>query len=148
MRGESPDHTLQPTALVHEAWLRLSGGDRPGFANSAHFFASAAEAMRRILIDNARTKARLKRGQKPGRVDWNVISITTPEPDETLLKVDQALHLLEAKHPGKANLVKMKFFVGMSNREVAGALGVSERTVERDWAYAKAWLFREIRAVS
>jgi len=146
MASEQAGHTLQPTALVHEAWMRLVGNDSPNFANRAHFFASAAEAMRRILIESARRRSRLKRGGKLERVELEDLPIAAPDRDETLLAMDEALAALEKEDPDKARIVKLKFFVGLTNQQVADSLGVAERTVERTWAYAKAWLFRAIRA--
>ena len=148
MAGEAAGHTLQPTALVHEAWLRLAGKDQAQWEGRAHFFAAAAEAMRRILIESARRKARLKRGENPERVELDDLLRITPDRDETLLDMDEALGRLEKENPEKARIVKLKFFVGLTNQEVAETLGVTERTVERAWAYAKAWLFRSMRAGS
>ena len=146
MAHEAPGQTLQPTALVHEAWLRLVGADPQHWSGRAHFFGAAAEAMRRILIESARRKARLKRGGKLERVELDELPIAAPDSDETLLKMDEALHQLEAEDPEKARIVKLKFFVGLTNQQVAESLGVAERTVERAWAYAKVWLFRAIQA--
>ena len=144
MAHERAGHTLQPTALVHEAWLRL-GGEGQGWHNRAHFFGAAAEAMRRILIEGARRRARLKRGSNPDRIDLEELAIAVPDRDDTLLAVDEALSRLETEDPAKARIVKLKFFVGLTNQEVAQSLGVTERTVERIWSYTKAWLFRAIR---
>src|SRR5262245_45826278 len=148
MANEAPGQTLQPTALVHEAWLRLVGSEPQPWAGRAHFFAAAAEAMRRILIEKARSKARLKRGGGLERVELDEILSPGSDRDETLLKMDEALQQLESEDPGKARIVKLKFFVGLTNRQAAETLGVTERTVERAWAYAKAWLFRAIREQS
>lgn len=145
MAGERAGHTLQATALVHEAWLRVAGSDRQQWRGREHFFGAAAEAMRRILIENARRRARSKRGGNQERVDLDKLPISAPERDETLLKMDQALVLLDHEDPVKARIVKLKFFVGLTNQEVADSLAVTERTVERAWAYAKAWLFRAMR---
>lgn len=143
---ESPGQTLQATALVHEAWLRIMGGGNHPWQNRAHFFGAAAEAMRRILIENARRKARLKRGGDQVRVDFDQVELAATTPDEKVLLIDDALERLEAQDPEKARVVVLKFFGGRTNQEVAESLGVTERTVERHWAYAKAWLFNEIRA--
>ena len=146
MAQEMAGHTLQPTALVHEAWLRLVGNESQSWQNRAHFFGAAAEAMRRILIESARRRARLKRGGNPERVDLEDLPIAAPDRDETLLAVDEALNQLEKEDPEKARIVKLKFFVGLTNQQVAQSLGVTERTIERTWAYAKAWLFRTMRS--
>jgi RNA polymerase sigma factor (TIGR02999 family) len=148
MAREAPGQTLQPTALLHEAWLRVVGeGDRQ-WQNRAHFFGAAAEAMRRILIENARRKARRKRGANPTKVDIGNIELAATSPDEKVLLIDDAIERLRVADPEKAQVVVMKFFGGRTNREVADCLGVAERTVERQWAYAKAWLFQCIRANS
>lgn len=146
MSREAAGHTLQPTALLHEAWLRVTGdGDRQ-WQNRAHFFGAAAEAMRRILIENARRKSRLKRGGDQVRVDADQIELAATTPDEKVLLIDDALEQLQLCDPEKAKVVVLKFFGGRTNREVAESLAVTERTVERHWAYAKAWLFQHIRA--
>lgn len=146
MANEAPGQTLQPTALVHEAWLRLAGAENQRWENRAHFFAAAAEAMRRILIEKARRRQRLRHGGGQERVDLDEVEITSPESDERLLQVHEALDKLAAEDKVKADVVKLRFFVGLTDREVAAALGLSERTVERHWAYAKPWLFRQIRS--
>jgi RNA polymerase sigma factor (TIGR02999 family) len=148
MAQEKPGQTLQPTALVHEAWLRLVGSENHRWENRAHFFAAAAEAMRRILIEKARRRQRLRHGGGQERVDLDEIAIIAPESDERLLQVHEALDRLAAEDKVKADVVKLRFFVGLTDREVADALGLSERTVERHWAYAKPWLFRQIRSRS
>lgn len=146
MAKEPAGQTLQPTALVHEAWLRLVGdGDRT-WQNRAHFFGAAAEAMRRILVENARRKARLKRGGGQLRLDIDRLDLAATTPDDKILLMDEALGQLQAEDPGKARMVVLKFFGGLTNQEVAESLGVTERTIERQWAYAKAWLFQRIRA--
>ena len=147
MANEAPGQTLQPTALVHEAWLRLGGDQQPHWQNRAHFFAAAGEAMRRILIEKARRRQRARHGGGHERVDLDEIEIAAPEDDERLLAVHEALDRLAQEDPVKAHVVKLRFFVGLSDREVAEALGVTERTVERHWAYAKVWLLRAMRAV-
>ena len=148
MVKEAPGQTLQPTALVHEAWLRLVGNEQQQWHGRAHFFAAAAEAMRRILIEKARRKARPGRGGDLERVELDEGAIAAPNRDETLLKIDEALQRLETEDPEKARIVKLKFFVGLTNQQVAESLGVTERTIERAWAYAKAWLFRAIHGES
>jgi RNA polymerase sigma factor (TIGR02999 family) len=148
MARESPGQTLQPTALVHEAWLRLFGnGRKQRWENRAHFFGAAAEAMRRILIEQARRKARLKRGGDFVRCELNELELASAAPDEKTLLIDEALQELIEQDPEKGQVVMLKFYGGCSSREVADALGVTERTVERHWAYAKAWLFRRIQSV-
>jgi RNA polymerase sigma factor (TIGR02999 family) len=143
---EASGQTLQATALVHEAWLRLvKDGDRT-WQNRGHFFGAAAEAMRRILVENARRKSRLKRGGGQQRLNVDEINLAETTPDDKVLLMDEALEELEAEDPEKAQIVVMKFFAGLSNKEVAETMNITERTVERHWAYAKAWLFRKIRA--
>jgi len=146
MAREAAGQTLQPTALLHEAWLRLTGKGERHWENRAHFFGAAAEAMRRILIENARRKARLKRGGGRLRVDIDQIELAETSPDEKILLIDDALEKLQAQDPEKAQVVLLKFFGGRTNQEVAASLDVTERTVERHWAYAKAWLFHCIRS--
>ena len=145
MAHEAPGQTLQPTALVHEAWLRLGGGDGTRFPNRAYFFAAAGEAMRRILVENARRKKRLKHGGNLERVDIENVDLASPLPDDDLLAVDEALTRLAEHEPRGAELVKLCFFVGLTQEQAAKELGVSLSTVERRWAYTRAWLFREIQ---
>lgn len=145
MARETPGHTLQPTALVHEAWLRLGGDQQPNWKNRAHFFAAAGEAMRRILIDKARRRQSIRHGGGQERVQVDEIEIAAPEDDERLLAINEALDRLAEEDPLKANVVKLRFFVGLNQLEVARALDLSERTIERHWAYAKVWLLRAIR---
>ncbi len=145
MAREAAGQTLQPTALVHEAWLRLvNDGDRT-WDNRAHFFSAAAEAMRRILIDSARRKSALKRGGGQERLNVDDLELATTTTDDRVLMIDQALQQMEAEDPQSARIVVLKFFGGLTNKEVGKTLGVTERTVERQWAYAKAWLFQKIR---
>lgn len=146
MAREAAGQTLQPTALLHEAWLRLMRDGATAWQNRAHFFGAAAEAMRRILIENARRKSRLKRGANPVRVDLDQVDLAVANHEEKLLLIDEALEQLRAQDPVKADVVVMKFFGGRTNQEVAESLGVTERTVERHWAYAKVWLYQCIRA--
>jgi RNA polymerase sigma factor (TIGR02999 family) len=146
MARESPNQTLQPTALVHEAWQRLVGKDNPQFANRAHFFSAAAEAMRRILIDNARRKRALRHGGGQQRVEMEGLDVAAPCDDDELLAVNDALDKLAAIHVVQAEVVKLRYFVGMTNVEAAQALGLSERTVKNYWTHARVWLFREINA--
>jgi RNA polymerase sigma factor (TIGR02999 family) len=145
MARENPGHTLQPTALVHEAWLRLGADDQPNWQNRAHFFAAAGEAMRRILIDKARRRKRLRHGGGQQHVDFDGVEIAAPEDDERLLAVHDYLDKLAQESAIAADVVKLRFFVGLTDRETAEALGVSERTVERHWAYAKVWLLSAMR---
>jgi RNA polymerase sigma factor (TIGR02999 family) len=145
MARESAGQTLQATALVHEAWMRIAGQAGQRWENRGHFFAAAAEAMRRILIENARRKSRLKHGGGQIRVELEGLELAAASPDEQVLLLDDALAKLQAQDPQKARIVVMKFFAGMSGGEIAGVLGVTERTVERQWAFAKAWLLSEIR---
>src|SRR5487761_2022171 len=145
MNQEASGQTLQATALVHEAWLRLVGAGDREWQNRAHFFCAAAEAMRRILVDNARRKSRLKRGGDQLRVDIEDLDLVATSPDEKILLMDEALEKLRTEDPEKARIVVMKFFGGLTNQEVAENLGVTERTVERQWAFAKAWLFQSIQ---
>ncbi len=146
MAQESPGQTLQPTALVHEAWLRLVGDANPQFDGRAHFFAAAAEAMRRILIDNARRKKAQRHGGGKERVDLHELELAASAKDEELLAVDDALEKLTSEDAELAKLVKLRFFAGFTNKEAADVLGVSEPTIERRWAFARAWLFKSIRS--
>lgn len=148
MAGEAPNQTLQPTALVHEAWLRLVGNDTPQFANRAHFFAAAAEAMRRILIDNARRKRAVRHGGEYQRVDLDGVEVAAPGNEEELLSVNEALDKLAAQNKAEAELVKLRYFVGMTLEESAQVLGISARTADNYWAHARAWLYREIKSQS
>ena len=144
MAREQPGQTLQPTALVHEAWLRLVGNAPPNFANRAHFFGAAAEAMRRILVEAARRKKRLKHGGDLERVDVDAVEVPLPMPDEELLALDDALTRLVAVDPRAAEVVKLCFFVGLTQEQTAHELGISISTTERLWSFARAWLFREM----
>ncbi len=145
MANEAVGHTLQPTALVHEAWLRLVGIDNPKFAGRAHFFAAAAEAMRRILIDRARHKAALRHGGGQVRVEIQEIDLASPAADDQLLAVNEALNKLAAQDPIEAELVKMRYFVGLTVEEAAGLLDISPRTARNYWAHARTWLYHEIK---
>ena len=147
MTGEYRQHTLQPTALVHEAWLRLvAPGRKKRCGKTAPIFLErAARAMRRILIENIRRKTAIKRGVTGVRVDIEKIDLAESSPEEKILLIDEALEQFQVASPEKAKVVMLKFFGGHSNGEVADMLGLSERTVERHWAYAKAWLFQQIR---
>jgi RNA polymerase sigma factor (TIGR02999 family) len=144
MAHEAPGQTLQPTALVHEAWLRLVGHENPRWENRAHFFGAAAEAMRRILIDNARRKRALRHGGGQQRIHLDDVDPVAVAEDEQLLAVHEALDKLAAQDKVKAELVKLRYFVGLTITEAAEVLGISEPTAKRYWAYARAWLYREI----
>ncbi|MHC1767487.1 MAG: sigma-70 family RNA polymerase sigma factor [Verrucomicrobiia bacterium] len=146
MANEAPGQTLQPTALVHEAWLRLAGSEHQQWRGRGHFFAAAAEAMRRILIDNARRKNRVRHGQGLVRVHLDRVDVAMEADDDTLLRVDEALARLAAEDLQKAELVKLRYFVGLSIPEAGHALGLSESTAKRHWAYARAWLYEELKA--
>lgn len=146
MAQELPGQTLQPTALVHEAWLRLLAEGEQTWENRAHFFGAASEAMRRILIENARRKSRLKHGGGRERLDIEELELAETTPDEKVLLINEALAQLEAQDPERARIVVLKFFGGLTSQEIAESLNLGERTVERQWAYAKAWLFRRIQA--
>jgi RNA polymerase sigma factor (TIGR02999 family) len=145
MAHEAPGQTLRPTALAHEAWLRLVGGNGQRFPDRAYFFAAAGEAMRRILVENARRKKRLKRGGNLERVGIDDLQLPAPLPDDELLALDEALTQLAESEPHAAELVKLLFFVGLTQEQAAKELGISISTVERTWAFARAWLFREIQ---
>jgi len=144
MANEAAGHTLQPTALVHEAWLRLVGDDNPKFAGRAHFFAAAAEAMRRILIDRARRKRALRHGGGQLRVDLQQIDLASPDAEDQLLAVNEALDRLATQHPVEAELVKLRYFVGLTVEEAAGLMDISPRTALNYWTHARTWLYHEI----
>jgi RNA polymerase sigma factor (TIGR02999 family) len=150
MSRELPGNTLQPTALVHEAWLRLIGDNATTFENRAHFFAAAAEAMRRILIDRARRRRSLKRGGNAQfePLDLENADVAVHADDQTLLLVNEALEKLAAEDDEAASLIKLRFFIGMTNQEAGQTLGISERTAKRHWTFARAWLYDEIRRIS
>jgi RNA polymerase sigma factor (TIGR02999 family) len=145
MANEAPGHTLQPTALVHEAWLHLGGDQQPTWQNRAHFFGAAAEAMRRILVDRARAKKAMKRGGGLERVDLDAVELLAPMPDDELLALDEALDRLATVDTRAAQMVKLCFFVGLTQEEAARELGVSLATAERVWGFARAWLLREVK---
>jgi RNA polymerase sigma factor (TIGR02999 family) len=140
MAQEQPGHTLQPTALVHEAWLRLSSEKQPAWQNRAHFFGAAAEAMRRILIDHARRKQAAKHGGRLERVALEQIDEPATADDDLLLRVNDALEKLAGEDPDAGKLVKLRFFAGLSVTETALAMGVSDRTARRYWRFARVWL--------
>jgi RNA polymerase sigma factor (TIGR02999 family) len=147
LRRERADHTLQATALVHEAYLRLvDQSHQPKWDGRWHFFAAAAEAMQRILVENARRRARLKHGGGMQRVSVNGLDLALDDPPEELLALDEAMEKLAEKDPPKAQLVKLRYFAGLSAEEAAEAMGISKATADRHWAYARAWLYRRINS--
>jgi len=145
MSNEPAGHTLQPTALVHEAWLQLVDSPSQSWQNRAHFFGAAAEAMRRILIARARRKQTQRRGSGAAHLDVDEIELASPAPDDQLLALNDALDRFALLEPKHAELVKLRYFVGLKIEEAAEVLGVSEATAKRWWAYARAWLFHEIQ---
>lgn len=145
LANEQSGQTLQATALVHEAYLRLAGKEDPRWHGRRHFFGAAAEAMRRILVERARRKRRLKRGGHLERVNLEDVDVSSPMPDDELIALDEALDRLAVVDPRAAELVKLCFFAGLTQEQAARQLEVSISTVERTWAFARAWLFREIR---
>jgi RNA polymerase sigma factor (TIGR02999 family) len=145
MASENPGQTLQPTALVHEAWLKLVGQPDRHWQNRNHFFAAAAEAMRQILTDNARRKLRARHGGGQQRVDLDACAEAAASPDEQILSVDEALEKLARLDPPRAQVVKLRYFVGLTIPEVAEVMGISEPTAKRYWSFARAWLHEEIR---
>ena len=144
MANEPPGQTLQPTALVHEAWLRLVGNENQKWDGRAHFFAAAAEAMRRILIERARRKRAARHGGEQQRVEIQEVDLASPGNDDQLLAVSEALDTLAVQHKVEAELVKLRYFVGLTNDEAAQVLGISPRTAKYYWTHARAWLFRKI----
>jgi RNA polymerase sigma factor (TIGR02999 family) len=144
MAREPAGHTLQPTALVHEAWLRLVGNENPHWSGRAHFFGAAAEAMRRILIDSARRKRAARHGGGQARLNIAEFELASPAKDDELLAVGEALEGLTAHDARKAELVKLRYFVGLTTEEAAGVLGISVPTADRWWHYSRAWLHQEI----
>jgi len=146
MAREAPGQTLQATALVHEAWLRLVGDEHRRFEDRTHFFAAAAEAMRRILIERARRRRAVRHGGEYERVNLQEDRLASPADDEQLLSLNDALEKLELKHPIQAQVVKLRYFAGMSNEEIAEVIGVSLSTVKNYWVFSKAWLFREMKS--
>lgn len=142
---EAPGQTLQPTALVHEAYLRLVGDAEHGWRSRGHFFGAAAEAMRRILIETARRKQRIKHGGEAHRIDMEKADCPADQPSDDLLALDEALAKLSEQEPLKAELVKLRYFAGLTAEQAAEALNISKATADRYWAYARAWLFDDIR---
>jgi RNA polymerase sigma factor (TIGR02999 family) len=142
---EAPGQTLQATALVHEAYIRLVEAENPSWENRGHFFMAAAEAMRRILIENARKKKRIKRGGELQRVDLTEADLLIEGPSDDLLALDEALEKLSEKDEVKADLVKLRFFVGLTLAQAAQVLGISHNTADQYWAYARSWLHLEVQ---
>ncbi|MBL9204942.1 MAG: sigma-70 family RNA polymerase sigma factor [Opitutaceae bacterium] len=144
MARERAPQTLQPTALVHEAWLRLIASRNPRFANRAHFFAAAAEAMRRILIDRARRRMAQRHGGGQETAELDVEGIVATQPDEQMIAVHESLDAMAQLYPRQAELVKLRYFAGLTLEETAELLGVSLSTAKNDWMFARTWLFREL----
>ena len=145
MAQQAPGQTLQPTALVHEAWVRLVGARNPSFRNSAHFFSAAAEAMRHILIDRARRKKTERHGGRLERVELDGFELVAPGPDDEMLAVHEALEALRVQYSVQAEFVKLRYFGGLTNEEVSQVLGISLSTINNYWTFSRAWLFKEIR---
>src|SRR5262245_35795048 len=145
MAQQAPGQTLQPTALVHEAWIRLVGATNQTFKNSNHFFSAAAEAMRHILIDRARRKKAARHGGGLDRAEFDEIRLAAPSPDDELLAVHEALETFRSRYPIQAELVKLRYFVGMTNEEISEVLGISLFTVNKYWSFSRAWLFKQIQ---
>ena len=141
LRGQRPDHSLQPTALVNEAYLRLVGSRRPPWNDRGHFFRAAAQAMRQLLIDHARKRSRIKRGGGRVQVTLNDVMANTWDHPDHVLALDEAIQRLEEHEAQSAEVVRLRFFAGLSVQETAKALDLSERTVKRDWAFARGWLY-------
>jgi len=146
MANEPPGQTLQATALVHEAWLRLTGPAEVKWSGRGHFFAAAAEAMRRILVERARKKARQRHGGQLERVELEHVTIATEDTDDTVLAIHEALEKLARESAQQAEIVKLRYFAGLEHAEIAEALGISEPTVRRHWAYARSWLYAELKS--
>jgi len=144
MSQERPGQTLQATALVHEAYIRLVGSDDRDWSGRTHFFAAAAEAMRRILIENARRKQRLKHGGARQKIDFDDVSIVIEGPSDDIVALDEALKKLALEDPVKADLVKLRYFAGLTIEQAAGILNISRATADRYWSYSRAWLFDKI----
>jgi len=146
MAYEPPGQTLQPTALVHEAWLRLTGPANVQWSGRGHFFGAAAEAMRRILVDRARKKARQRHGGQWERVELEHVTLAIADSDETVLAIHEAVEKLARESAQKAEIVKLRYFAGLEHAEIAEALGLSEATVRRHWTYARSWLYAELKS--
>ena len=146
MSQQPPGQTLQATALVHEAWLKLAGNSEANWRDRQHFFRAVAEAMRHILIDRARRRLRVRHGENVDHLDLDDLEIAAPEKEETLLQLDDALVELASVSQERAEIVKLRFFVGLKEAEIAEVLGLSERSVQRQWNYTRAWLFARMEA--
>lgn len=146
MAHEAPNQTLQATALVHEAWLRLVGPRDTCWQSRGHFFGAAAEAMRRILLERARKKRRVRHGGDLERVDFERVTVATQDSDDVIVAVHDALDKLAAESPNHAEIVKLRYFGGLEHAEIGEVLGIAEPTVRRHWAYARAWLYAELKA--
>lgn len=146
LRHERPEHSLQATALVHEAYLRLLGDRRPPWTDRQHFFRTAAEAMRRILIEHARKRSRIRRGGDPVRVDLSGLDLAREDDLDQVLALDEAFRRLEQQDPRAADVVRLRFYAGLSVEETAEVTGLSERSVKREWAFARAWLYDALRS--
>ncbi len=146
LKGEAQGQTLEATALVHEAYLRLVGtGAQPHWDSRGHFFAAAAESMRRILVERARRKKRIKHGGGRQRVEWEAVASLVEEPSEDLVALDEALNKLATEDPAKAELVNLRFFAGLTMPEIAQVMKISLATAERNWTYARTWLYAELK---
>jgi RNA polymerase sigma factor (TIGR02999 family) len=148
MEGQRPDHTLQTTALVNEAYLRLADQRRPNFTNRSHFFAVAAKAMRQILIDQARASQRQKRGAGASKVELNEAALVSPEQPRVILDLNEALERLATLDSRKAQVVELRYFGGLKEDEIAEVLKISTVTVRRDWVFARAWLYSELHSAA
>jgi RNA polymerase sigma factor (TIGR02999 family) len=148
MAKEAPGQTLQPTALVHEAWIKLVGPGTQAWSGRGHFFGAAAEAMRRILIDRARKRKRERHGHGLQRIDLDQVDVAATADDDMLLRVSEALDKLAAEAPDKAQLVKLRYFAGLPIPDAAEALGISPATAKRRWTFARAWLFAELQRMA
>lgn len=146
MAREASGHTLQATALVHEAWLRLVGPDQANWNSRGHLFAAASEAMRRILVDRARRRARIRHGGQWQRVAIEHVTVAIEDSDEVIMAVNDAVEKLAAEAPQKAEIVKLRYFTGLEHAEIAEMLGISEPSVRRHWAYARSWLYAELKS--
>ena len=148
MASEAPGQTLQPTALVHEAWLKLVGTEPSHWNSRGHFFGAAAEAMRRILIDRARKRQRARHGHGLQRIDLDDVDTAVTSDDDTLLLVNEALEKMASQAPEKAELVKLRYFAGLSIEDAAQTMGIAPATAKRHWAFARVWLFAELKRMS
>jgi len=144
MSHEPPGQTFQATTLVHEAYIRLVGSEAQNWGGRTHFFYAAAEAMRRILIENARRKLRLKHGSDQHKIDMDEAILVVEEPSEDIIALDEALRRLAEEEPSIADLVKLRYFVGLTVEQAAGLLDISHRTATRHWTFARAWLYKQI----